>query len=357
MNQQNGSVFYISYPMLPVSETSCGGAEQMLWLLERRMHGRGWNTTVAACEDSRIKGELLPTGSVPAQHDMYPQREEEHCRAILRALSFRSFDVIHDKSLGFWRHASKIDGPVLVTLHLPREFYGEEVFSHLPPNLFFNCVSESQAAWYRDIPRMLGVVRNGIALDMFPFSGQKSDYVLWLGRICPEKGTHLAIEAAERAGVRLVVAGSVYPFSSHRRYFDEEVKPRVHASRGRISLVESPAFAHKVELLRHARALLQPTLATETSSLVAMEAMACGTPVIAFRRGAIPEIVVHGETGFVVRNVADMVAAIRDIDHVWPAACRAHVEANFSAERMADDYEGLYAQVIAESVQSMRLAA
>jgi glycosyltransferase involved in cell wall biosynthesis len=357
MSQQPGSILYISYPMLPVTAASCGGAEQILWSLEREMHQRGWQTTAACCEGSQISGELYATGDVPTKNDRFEERDAEHCEAIFRWLGFREFDLIHDKSGRFWKHAHKVRTPILATLHLPRSFYDEALFRHIGANVHFNCVSETQAETFRDLPRMMGVVRNGIDPARFPFTNEKRDYLLWLGRICPEKGTHLAIEAAEETGLPLVIAGSVYPFSYHQEYFEREVRPRFQGSQGRVVFVEAPSFEEKVRLLQHARALVQTSLAPETSSLVAMEAMACGTPVVALRAGAIPEVVAHGETGFVVRSLKELVGAIHDVDHIWPWACRSRVEENFTVAMMADGYENLYREVLAESSQALEIAA
>ncbi len=145
--------------------------------------------------------------------------------------------------------------------------------------------------------------------------------------------------------MKLVVAGSVYPFSWHRQYFEREVRPRLEAAGSMAEFIESPPFAQKVELLGQARALLIPTLAPETSSLVAMESMACGTPVVAFAKGALPEVVADGKTGFLVNDFDGMVNAVRRVDSIDRRECRARVEARFSASRMADGYERLYATI------------
>ena len=144
---------------------------------------------------------------------------------------------------------------------------------------------------------MLGVVRNGIDVERFPLTTEKTGYLLWLGRICEEKGTHVAIELAQRAKLPIVIAGQVYPFSYHQRYFERQVQP--HLGDAGVAFIERPDFREKVQLLRHARALLVTSLIDETSSLVALEAMACGTLVVGFRRGAIPSVVAHGETGLI----------------------------------------------------------
>jgi glycosyltransferase involved in cell wall biosynthesis len=351
------SILFTAYPLLPVSDDSCGGAEQVLWSVEREIAQRGYSTSVAACESSRVSGELLATGDAPKIDDALAQREAEHVSKVSEFLKSMDFSLIHDHSGSFWRYATQLHTPVLATLHLPRSFYDESLFHGIPHNVYFNCVSDSQMASFRDLPRMLGVVENGIVVERFSFARRKDDYLLWLGRICPEKAPHLAIEAANRAGMRLVLAGQVYPFSYHRLYFENEVKPLLDAPNSNVEFVELPNFEKKVELLRCAKALLVTSLAAETSSLVALEAGACGTPVIAFRNGALPEVVEQGHTGFTVRTLDAMVAAIKDAGEIWPDECRHRVETRFSSKAMADGYEELYAQVIRESRESLRVAA
>ncbi len=343
------SILFVAYPLLPVSDASCGGAEQMLWTLERELASAGIRTAVAACAGSRIHGQLLATGTAPQEPDQFERREHEHSQAVLEFCRMREFSIVHDKSGHFWPHAAQLDVPVVATLHLPRSFYPDGAFESVAPNVFFNCVSESQAESFRDLPNFAGVVPNGIALDRFPFAesrpSSRRDYLLWMGRICPEKGTHLALDAARQAGMKLILAGAVYPFSWHRQYFEREVEPRLRAAGQMAEFVEAPPFARKLELLRNARALLIPTLAPETSSLVAMEAMACGTTVIAFGNGAVPEVVADGETGFLVSDVEEMANAVARVDRIEPRRCRARVEAQFSAARMADDYLQLYLSI------------
>jgi glycosyltransferase involved in cell wall biosynthesis len=284
-------------------------------------------------------------GEAARAADVFQEREREHCASILDYLRDHpaEFDLIHDQSGSFFRHADRCPVPVLATLHLPRSFYREEWLPRSSQNLAFNCVSESQARTFADLPNLTGLVQNGIAVERFAVSDRKRDYLLWIGRICEEKAPHLAIDAAQRASVPLILAGQVYPFSYHRQYFNREIQPRLGPG---IEFVESPSFERKVDLLRHARALLLTTTAEETSSLVAMEAMACGTPVIAMRRGAFAEIVAHGETGFIVDDVPEIASAVARVSNIHPAACRSRVEQMFSAQRMADDYATLYRRIV-----------
>lgn len=367
------SILYVAYPLLTVSEESAGGAEQMLFALEHEVSAAGHWTIVAASRGSRVSGELLATG-LPASHpDQYESREAEQVARVLAYLGENpgKVDLIHDESGSFWRHARKCCVPMLATLHLPRSFYREEWFRDLPPNLFFNCVSESQARTFDNLPNLLGVVQNGIPLERFSFqdtalvraqnsrdcnparnqSGDASSkYVLWLGRICEEKGPHLAIAAARHADIPIVIAGQVYPFRYHQDYFEREIKPYLSGSAdGEVRFVEGPHFNDKLELLRKARAVLLTSTAEETSSLVAVEAMACGTPVVAFRQGAFPEIVADGVTGFVVDTIEEMAAALRRVDQISPERCRQRVKEHFTAERMRREYEALYRQVLREA--------
>jgi len=341
------SILFVAYPLLAVSEENAGGAEQMLLTVEREMIARGHRTTVAAADRSRVRGELLATGEPACGLDRYEQREREHNARILDYLRQhpREFDLIHGKSGSFFPYAGQCPAPVLSTLHLPRTFYGEDRFANMPANLQVNCVSDSQAQWFADLPNMIGVVQNGIAMEQFPFTREKRDYVLWLGRICEEKAPHLAITAARSAGLPLVIAGQVYPFSYHQAYFERELRPHLSKS-SQVWFVNRPPRTQKIELLRHARALLLTSTVEETSSLVAMEAMACGTPVVAFRRGAFPEIVADGVTGFIVYTVEEMASALGGVDRISPEQCRERVQRNFSASQMAQAYEELYRRML-----------
>ncbi len=342
--------------MLPVSDASCGGAEQMLWTLEHEMSKRGYKTTLAGCEGSCISGELIATGKAPSIPDAFEFRSAEHSRRIAEELGRRQFDLVHDKSGFWWEHAGQCAAPVLATLHLPRNFYPERLFRHIASNIFFNAVSESQAKSFKDIPRFIGVVPNGIVLQKFPFTRKKGDYALWLGRICPEKAPHLAMDAAQQAGIPLVLAGEVYPFRWHQEYFDTEIRPRLERSGEGVRWVQRPAFDEKLELLRNAKVLLLSTQAPETSSLVAMEAAACGTPAIAFPKGAVPEIVAHGISGFLVDGWREMGDAIADLDRLWPEDARDIAEERFCSRQMANGYERLYDQISAEAQQCRKFA-
>jgi glycosyltransferase involved in cell wall biosynthesis len=345
-------ILYVAYPLLPVSEHSAGGAEQVLWALERAMHNAGHATTVAAADRSQIAGKLFSTGPAADELDRFETRAHEQTRRIidwLHAGAAADFDVIHDMSGGFWQHAGDLQLPVLATLHLPRSLYKNVDFSRIPKRVSFNCVSESQMSEFSDLPRVLGAIQNGIALDRFAsefLPHSQREYLLWLGRICEEKGTHTALDVAHRANAKLIVAGTVYPFLYHQKYFAREVIPRLKRAGSQAKYVERPTFAEKVDLLRNARALLITSDINETSSIVAMEAAACGTPVVALRRGALAEVVADGVTGLLVNDADEMIAALPTVSSMDSARCREHAEQHYSAEGMRAAYEKVHRSIL-----------
>jgi glycosyltransferase involved in cell wall biosynthesis len=212
------------------------------------------------------------------------------------------------------------------------------------PDTWLQCVSRSQQQNCPDRSIPLPYIDNGVPVERFRWRARKRNFVLALGRICPEKGFHLALDAAIRAQSPLVLAGEIFRYRAHEEYFLKEILPRLNGQR---RFIGPAGFARKRRLLAAARCLLVPSLVPETSSLVAMEALACGTPVIAFPCGALPEIVDHGHTGFVVNDAKEMAEAIRQADCIDPGACRRAAEQRFSAERMIAEYLGAYERLAA----------
>lgn len=347
-------ILYVAYPLLTVSDKSAGGAEQILWTLEREMAARGVQTTVAASAGSQVSGEMFPTGEPCSLPDDFEGRNREHQDRVVefvraRARQGRPFDLVHDQSGSFWARATEIDALVLATLHLPRSFYSEQLFTDIPDNVIFNCVSESQTSNFSELNP--AVVPNGIALDGFePNLGQRNG-LLWLGRICEEKAPHLALDIAAQARQPITLAGQVYPFSYHQRYVEREVRPRLTQTPN-AEFICAPSLEQKRALLRECKAVLITSLAAETSSLVAMEAAASGAPVIAFRRGALPEIVQDGITGLLVDDVQEAVETLERIGTIHPLDCAHYAQQNFSGRTMADRYEQLY-----DGIRSRPLAA
>jgi glycosyltransferase involved in cell wall biosynthesis len=192
-------------------------------------------------------------------------------------------------------------------------------------------------------------VPNGVDLSVLRPGPRKHRFALSLGRICREKNFHQALDAAREAGVPILLAGEVFAYANHQRYFREEIEPRL----GRGARFLGPlGLAPKRRLLAAARCLVVPSRIAETSSLVTMEALACGTPVVAFRTGALPDLVAHGRTGFLVSDVHEMARALRDVEAIDPAECRREAERRFSSELMISRYFDLYRQLVPQAVHA-----
>jgi len=237
--------------------------------------------------------------------------------------------------------AGLVDTPVLTTLH--GGLAGDWLLLFERYRGWYNTISQSAKRLIPPKQRFAGVIYNAIDVGSHPVNtGPRDDYLLYLSRISPEKGTHLAIEVARRSGQRLVIAGNVDDVD--RPYFETEVLPRVDG--GLIRYFGEADVVQKRELLARARCLLAPITWPEPFGLFFIEAMACGTPVVVFRRGSAPEVVEDGVTGYVVDTLGQMVEALGRVDRILPAACRRRVEENFDVGRMADDYLAAYRRVL-----------
>ena len=333
-------ILSVAFPFAPVRDDTAGGAEQVLRLLDRAMATRGVQSFVVAAEGSEVCGTLLPLPLIDSTLDETAQRfvRARCAEMIARAIDEYDIDLVHYHGVDFSSYCAP-DVPSLATLHLPLHLYEDAIFRE---EVTLHCVSRSQFKQAPRVANIAGFIENGVDLTTFAPSNEHDDYALVLGRICPEKGFHHAIEAARIAGVPLLIAGEVFAYREHRDYFERDIESRLDADRRFIGRIGIHA---KKQLLARARCLLVPSCIDETSSLVAMEALASGTPVIAFCAGALPELVAHGESGFLVSDAAEMARAIAELDCIDRRACRRIAEQRFDAKRMIDDYFALYERV------------
>jgi glycosyltransferase involved in cell wall biosynthesis len=342
------TVLTVAPPLAQVGPEVVGGTEQIVTQLDAALVAAGHRSLVVASEGSQVQGCLI---GVPAHRGVWdaPAREAASAgqhRATLAALTDWPVDVVHLHGFDFYRHLPPSKTPVLVTLHLPAALYPVEVFRISRPATFLHCLSATQHAGCPPSAHLLPPIENGVPEQLFAARHAKRFFALSLGRVCPEKGFHLALEAARRAGIPWLLAGQVYPYHAHQEYFKKELSPRFDRCRHYLGPV---SHQRKRRLLSAARCLVVSSLVAETSSLAAMEAMACGTPVVCFARGALPEIVQHGRTGFVVNNEREMAAAILAADSLNPENCRAAARERFSASRMIEKYFKAYEALINRS--------
>lgn len=337
------TILSVGYPFARVTEDPAGGAEQILAHLDRALVADGHRSIVLAPEGSRVAGELLPlpAGEGPIDDAAKAATQAEAAAMLNDLLAQQQVDLIHYHGVDFATYRTDTALPQLVTLHLPLAWYPHAALS---PDLHLLPVSDNQAATAPPGVELLSPIPNGVDLDLYRAAGDKGDYALVMGRMAPEKGFHDAIAAAKAAGVPLVIAGALYPYPAHQAYFEETVAPALDAERRWIGAVTGAA---KRRLIAEARCLLVPSTAPETSSLVAMEALASGTPVIAYRAGALPDVVEDGITGFIVDDVAAMADAIGRVEAIDPAACRRAAELRFDARRMCAAYLDLYRRLAA----------
>lgn len=338
------TVLSVAYPFAPVSADSVGGAEQVLWALDDALVRAGHTSVVVAQAGSSVAGTLIPLPAVDGEiTDAARARVHQAVRdAVDEALLRWPVDLIHLHGIDFHEYMPPAGVPALATLHLPPSWYPAEVFASDRPHTWLNPVSRAQFADCPGCPALLDAIPNGVAVHRLQSRTRKRGWAMALGRVCPEKGFHHALEAARAADVPLLLAGHVYLYPDHQRYFAEQIAPRLDGARRFIGAV---GMDRKRRLLSAARCLLIPSTAPETSSLVAMEALACGTPVIAFRIGALPEVVEHGVTGFIVDDEREMADAIRRVAEIEPETCRAAARERFDVARTAGRYLDAYTRL------------
>lgn len=327
---------------LPVPPRGYGGTERIVSLLAEGLKARGHEVTLFASRDSSSSADLRSReASLPhLGKAAYTHAEAEHVRWALAQAS--DFDLIHDhtKMNGVLQaHASRT--PLLTTLHNDFTPERRDVYLRHPEHAYV-AISRSHAARCPQLT-YAGIVHNGLNLADYPLVTRKSDYLLFLGRICEVKGAHTAIRVAQALRLPLVLAGNVT--MGDRSYFAERIAP--HLTDPLISFVGEVEGARKRELLANARCLLFPIAWAEPFGLVMIEAMACATPVVALNRGAVPEVVAHGLTGWLAEDFEGLLEGVEAAGDMATPSCRRWVETHFSADTMVEHYLEVYRRVIA----------
>ena len=332
----------------PVPPTGYGGIEWIVSLLADGLADAGHDVTLFASGDSRTNAKLeaafeeAPTEWIGQAY--WDLRHALHC--LIRS---GEFDVVNDHS-GMFALAlgGLVSTPFVHTVHgplsgEPGQMYDEIMRLH--PGARLISLSMSQRRPKPDLP-WIANCPNALDFSVYPVQAHRGEYLLFLGRMTPEKGCHRAIAIAMELGLPLKMAGKMREPREHE-YFRELVEP--HLGHGIDYLGEVP-HGQKVELLQHARATLFPIDWDEPFGLVMIESMACGTPVIATRRGAVPEVIEDGVTGIIVDNYREMATALSEADALEPLEIRHRADQRFAPERMVDDYLDAYRRLIAGDV-------
>lgn len=328
-----------------------GGVEVVVYNLTEGLIRKGHEVTLFAPANSRTSAKLIsssPKGLRDKPQKIICQTELVQAGRVLELSS--EFDVIHchfgPEVFPYGRVAQLAPCPTVFTLHgrldIPelQKIYKTDDFRK------FNLVSISNDQRH-PIPNSnyVATVYNGIDVHKFRFSAKPEDYLYFQGRSSPEKGIVEAIKIAKATGYKLLIVAKVDPFD--REYHAREVEPLIDGKQ--IKFIGELPREETVKFYQRAKALLFPICWREPFGLVMIEAMACGTPVIAPRRASVPEVVKDKKTGFIVNPanmVEEMIAAVKKIDNIDRRECRKHIEENFTVEKMVEGYEGVYQKVI-----------
>jgi glycosyltransferase involved in cell wall biosynthesis len=342
----------IAPPWYPVPPSGYGGIEWVVSLLADGLTERGHEVTLFAPPGSETEAELVPPlGEVPPE-ELIGDPWYEAAHAVSAYERGHEFDLLHDHtgpvgaSIGAMRDALTVH-----TLHGPFTDQTSMLYRRIARRHWFVAISHNQRSMGPPNLRWGGVIYNGIPLDRYPFREEKEDFLFFLGRADEEKAPHLAIEAARQVGRRLVLCVTTKN-QREQTYWAEQVEPMLGDD---VEVRGECDQEQKTELLARAAALLFPIQWPEPFGLVMTEAMACGTPVVAWRNGSVPEVVADGETGFIVSSVQEMAAAITRVGDLDPHAMRARVKEQFSAEAMVAGYERIYQQVLAGGDEAARV--
>lgn len=334
----------VAPPWFEIPPSGYGGIERVCFDLVEGLVDHGHDVTLVATGTSRTRARFV--AALPAPPPGLgtlesPVQEVCYAAAAAHALAGLDVDVIHDHALATPLAALGGAVPTVVTAHGPTDGWIGEYFRAL--GLPVVAISEAQRSAAPDLP-WVGTVPNGIVVDNFRFEDEKDGYALFLGRLSPEKAPHLAVAAARAAGVPLVLAGKCNE-KHERQYFDEVVEPLMGPDTMWIGEIGGTL---KADTLACANCMIVAPEWEEPFGLVAIEALASGTPVVALRRGALPEIVDHGRTGWLCDDVDELPAAIGRACEIDPHECRAAALSRYDVAAMVDGYERVYRRLVAK---------
>ena len=337
--------------VFPVPPKKQGGTEWIVYHQANGLGARGYHVTLFALKNSRttarhvsINHPGLGTTKLPlalVEGSRRLRLEQTYITELISELLKRRhrYDVIFNHVRGgeiLLPLSEILKVPVIHVLHLPIFKELADLFRRYHTPLV--TISHNQQKVARDL-NYLGTVSNCVDTNRFSLNPKPGKYLFTIGTIGEHKDPATAVQAAQKTGHRLILAGRL----RDEAYFNAKIKPYLNR---RIRYLGEIGLRRKISLYQNAKALIFPTIWSEPFGLVMIEAMACGTPVIATRHGAVPEVVKHGETGFIVDNLEEMVAAIGKIDTLSRVRCREWVMENFTVEHMLSGYEAIIHKVL-----------
>jgi len=369
-----------------------GPIETVVYNLDKGLHELGHRSIVACSGDSQVTGEQFTTieksfSEYCTDHTLVKQEfMNRHLTISLQRAQRGDIDIIHmhdaDMAEYIFKGVRQTSVPIVMTLHVPADDHGG--FTRWNDTLipsssaYFVPISGFQKSQHQDLVNAQNVIHHGIDVEGYPFKRHYSqyDYLFSIGRITQDKGQGIAIEVAKKSGSRLILAGNVQNKENDRKffknlkqsidlvadgdqpfagsdYYEQVMKPILDSDKQIIYIGEVNSDQKKL-WYQHARATLFPIQWGEPFGLVLIESMACGTPVLAFNKGSVPEIVIHGKTGFVVDSIEHMTEAVKAIHLIDPNDCRQHVKDNFSIASMAGKYSDLYEWIVEERTACLK---
>jgi glycosyltransferase involved in cell wall biosynthesis len=350
-------IVLVAPPYFDIPPKGYGGTEAVVADLADALVKRGHRVTLLGAGEPGTAARFVPLWERTLPERLgQPYPEIMHAlrvrRAIERIAETDGVDIVHDHTFAGPLNTpgyKALGLPTVVTVHGPIDEDLYPYYRELGDDVGLIAISDRQRELAPDL-NWVGRVHNSLSIDDWPFRADKGDYALFLGRYAPYKGAHLALKAAHQAGIPLVLAGKCSE-PSEQAYFDEQVRPLLTESDHVFGQADAVS---KRKLLAGARCLLFPIQWEEPFGMVMIEAMACGTPVVALRGGAVPEVIVDGVTGIVCDHPDELPAAIDKAQTLDPAACRRHVAAHFGVGRFGSGYEQIYRSIVGTAAAKHR---
>lgn len=336
------TILSVAFPLSPIGPDSVGPGDRVLSQLDEALVAAGHRSLVLAPEGSVAAGEVI---AVPRMGPPYDEKRmwsvREQYRRGLEGILYRTkVDLVHMHGPDFASYLPPPGPPVLATLHAPVDWYPPEALRPARPNTWLNPVSEAQLLELRPSAQLLPVVPGGVSVPERLPAHAKRRFALLISELAPEHGITLAIDAARRAGVSLLIAGELPDDEAHARYFREDIAPRLDRYRRYIGTIDA---GRQRRLLAAARCLLIPSHVDEGAADRAREALAVGTPVVGFAGGPLVGTIDHGRTGFLVSDGTEMAGAIATAPVLDGMTCHRVASERFSLRRMIGQYFDLYA--------------